>query len=58
MSVKKEVQIGKYTISDMPDGNFDGHGESIWIENEVGEGGQFRIKTLEPIIDQYWKDHF
>lgn len=48
---RRELSIGKLTIRPFDD-------ESIWIEDETGEGGQFWIKDIEPVLRKFYKDHF
>lgn len=51
-----EVKIGEFTIrefQDYPDGS-----KSVWIEQEDGEGGQFPVKKLEPIIRDFYDKNF
>lgn len=50
-----QVKIGKYTISRMcPNGEDD----SVWIQKEDGEGGQFFDTDLEPVIEAFFNKKF
>jgi hypothetical protein len=45
------VQVGKYLISRQGV-------NSIWIEHESGEGGEFREDLLEALIDNFYQKFF
>jgi hypothetical protein len=48
-----KISIGEFTIREMDDPP----GESVWIEVESGEGGEFRKDRLEPLIKKFfWKN--
>lgn len=52
----ENIKVGEYYISscvDFPDGS-----KSVWIEHESGEGSQFPVELLEPIIRDFYKKYF
>lgn len=49
------VKVGEFTLSRM---NSDEDCESIWIEHESGEGGEFQENQLEKVIAEFYDKHF
>jgi len=49
-----QIIIGRLTISEM---NIPA-GESVWIEHESGEGGEFRKDLLEPVLQKFYDENF
>ena len=45
------VKIGEFTICRQDD-------KSLWIQDESGEGGQFKEESLAEVIRKYYKEHF
>ncbi len=45
------VKIGQYSLSIMRE-------NSIWIEHEDGEGGEFEESDLEAVVHAFYKKHF
>lgn len=48
---KRGVDIGKFNIRPWRD-------NSLWIENEDGEGMQVWHDQLEAVIQKFWDQHF
>lgn len=48
-----EIEIGNFTIGQMLYAK-----DSVWIENNEGEGGQFRKAILEPILKEFFNKYF
>ncbi len=46
-----KVQVGKYTICRQDE-------NSVWIQRDGGEGGQFRDDNFERAIENYFNDNF
>lgn len=46
-----QVKVGDFTICRQS-------AESVWIQQECGEGGEFHDSIFEPAIAAFWKDHF
>ena len=50
-----KVKIGQFTISMASN---EKNEDSVWIENEDGEGGEFTGKSLEEIISAFFDVNF
>ena len=46
-----EIQIGKFNITYSTE-------NSLWIEKEDGEGGEFSIEKLERVIENFYNEEF
>ncbi len=51
-TVQNEVSIGDFTISPGTDP------KHVWICTKDGDGGQFSNKLLEPVINDFYNEHF
>jgi len=51
------VEIGKFILY-RPNKNITSSKNTIWIQTETGEGGEFDIKLLEKVIEKFYRKHF
>ena len=49
------IQIGRFQISMMSDQENE---DRIWVRDGEEEGGEFRAKTLEPYVEEFFNKHF
>jgi len=49
--MNEHIKIGKYILSRFDD-------ETIWVQFEDGEGGQFSEEKLEETISAFYKENF
>lgn len=54
LTIKKDQTDKCYIITE----SACGYDDKVWIGNEDGEGGDFDIKKLYEVIDNFFKENF